>query len=156
MSIVFQLASLSLVMRQLTIVMSICEIYSMREIKVQTGCDCSTSQCQCLIKPIKHKSKLISAYRQAHTLAHTPPHTLADTYVSISKVHLLWHIDTKAANKRDLHKMPNESNCKPKKKANPKPKSKSNRTKSRKACTEAHGAGRRGGGGSMKLALTFY
>lgn len=116
MSIVFQLASLSLVMRQLTIVMSICEIYSMREIKVQTGCDCSTSQCQCLIKPIKHKSKLISAYRQAHTLAHTPPHTLADTYVSISKVHLLWHIDTKAANKRDLHKMPNESNCKPKKK----------------------------------------
>lgn len=51
-----------------------------------------------------------------HTVAHTPPHTLADTYVSISKVHLLWHIDTKAANKRDLHKMPNESNCKPKKK----------------------------------------
>lgn len=90
---------------------------------------------------------------QTGTHTRTPPHTLADTYVSISKVHLLWHIDTKAANKRDLHKMPNESNCKPKKKANPKPKSKSNRTKSRKASREAHEAGR---GGGTKLALTFY
>lgn len=94
----------------------------------------------------------VKAHICLQTGTHTPPHTrtLVDTYVSISKVHLLWHIDTKAANKRDLHKMPNESNCKPKK-PKPKAKSKSNRTKSRKPCREAHE-----GEEEEELALTFY